>query len=297
MQINLRQIEAFRAFMVTGSVTKAAEIMHVTQPAVSRLLADFEHVVDFKLFDRDRRRLAPTKACEALFREVERTFAGLDNISRAATAIRNMQTGHLSIVAMPILTMRFLPEVIARFSAQFPGVAISLWSWPREQALGWVTSQQYELGFLTLPVSDDAVEIEPFPPDEAVCILPPDHPLAGREVIGPPDLADEDFISLTPGVHFRHLVNEVFRACGVQMRVKIEVTSAATVCDLVARGLGVSVIGSLATSEHEKLAVAVRPFRPTIPFHVGIVYPRQRSLSRLARSFADVAHTCYRPMG
>ena len=290
MQLNLRQIEAFRAVMVTGSVTKAAEMMHVTQPAVSRLIADFELAVRFKLFDRAHRRLTPTPECHALFAEIQRTFAGVDHIARAADAIRNMQRGHLGIVSMPIASTTFLPDVISRFSKDYPDISISLWTWPRDQALEWIASQQYDLGVLTLPVADPCLKVEPFPPSAAVCVLPKKHHLSKKSAIEADDLRNESFISLTTGSSFRHDVDRVFDERGVKRTMKVEARSAAAICSLVQRNVGVSILGPIAVYGRSMDRLTVRAFKPEIPFHAGIVYQPNIPLSAVARHFADICH-------
>lgn len=291
--LNLRQVEAFRALLITGSVTKAAEIMHVTQPAVSRLIADFERAVAIKLFDRDRRKLTPTKECMALFQEVQRTYAGLDHISRAANSIRTMQTGYLTIGAMPILSISFLPDVIAAFNAERGSVAISLWTWPREQALDWLGSRQYDLGFVTMPVVDSALTVEPFPELESICVLPPDHRLAAQEYVTPDDIRDENLVSLTAGSPHRHAVEAVLREHAISPRGLIEARSATVILELVARRVGIAILGPLAVHAGVASRVVARPFRPVIPFHAALVYPTGSPLSRVARRFADLAQSLY----
>lgn len=294
MKLNLRQVEAFRAFMITGTVSKAAEIMHITQPAVSRLLGDFEYSVGFSLFDRAKRKLSPTKDCHALYKEVERTFAGLDHIELTANQIRNMQTGHLNIAAMPMLATHFLPDVIAKFETLHPDIAISLTTWPREQAIDWILSQQYDLSFVTLPINDDALSVESFPISEAFCILPSGHALSHKKIIEAKDLEGEKFISLARGIHFGHVINQTFRTHQIRVKSTLEVSSTSIVCELVSRGLGVSIIGLPTINELTNTAIVARPFRPLIPYEQGMVFPKQHSLSKIARNFADIAHKTFR---
>src|SRR5205823_15114749 len=94
-RINSRQVEAFRAMMLTGSVTEAAKLMAVTQPAVSRLLRDFQALLKMELFERRGTGLVPSAAATALYTEVERSFVGLERITAAAEEIRGRRTGTL----------------------------------------------------------------------------------------------------------------------------------------------------------------------------------------------------------
>src|SRR5258708_24016678 len=110
-RINSWQVEAFRAMMLTGSVTEAAKLMAVTQPAVSRLLRDFQALLKTELFERRGSGLVPTAAATALYMEVERSFVGLERITAAAEEIRSRRTGTLRIAALPALSNGYLPRL------------------------------------------------------------------------------------------------------------------------------------------------------------------------------------------
>src|SRR5882757_9704182 len=98
-RINSRQVEAFRAMMLTGSVTEAAKLMAVTQPAVSRLLRAFQALIKMELFERRGSGLVPTASATALYMEVERSFIGLERITAAAEEIRSRRTGLVRVAA------------------------------------------------------------------------------------------------------------------------------------------------------------------------------------------------------
>src|SRR3984957_2975916 len=124
-RINSRQVEAFRAMMLTGSVTEAAKLMAVTQPAVSRLLRDFQALLKMELFERRGTGLVPTAAATALYTEVERSFVGLERIAAAAEEIRGRRTGTLRIAALPALpalSNGYLPRLAGHFLKQRPNL-------------------------------------------------------------------------------------------------------------------------------------------------------------------------------
>ncbi|MDC0602725.1 LysR substrate-binding domain-containing protein [Aliiglaciecola sp.] len=296
MQINLRQIEAFRAFMIAGTVSKAAEIMHVTQPAVSRLLSDFEHCVNFKLFERDRKRLVPTNDCEALYREVEKSYAGLEHIRRSAESIAEMKTGKLRIAAMPIFTTTFLPNVISQYARMFPNIKISMWNWPREEVIEWVLSQQFDLGFVTLPSDEEALHVIEFPVDDAVCLLPEEHPLARKHEIFIEDLHGQDFIAMASNVFFRRRLDDLLKKHKVKLNIRVEVSTAYAASKLVSAGLGISIIGFQGLGIERLPGLIVRRFRPQIPFSTGIIHSKQSSMSKSASEFLKIAQSTFEPM-
>ena len=111
--MNLRQIEAFRAVIVAGTVTRAGEMLRVSQPAVSRLIADLERSIGFALFERRRGRLLPTTEARYFHREIEKAYVGLDHLTKAAEAIRNLQGGQLRVAAMPAFAESLASRAIA----------------------------------------------------------------------------------------------------------------------------------------------------------------------------------------
>ena len=136
--MNLRQVEAFRALMETNSVTKAGKLLFITQPAVSRLIADFEDTVGFCLFERRKGRLYPTEEGKLLYKEVEKAFIGLKQIAQTAQSIKSLARGSLRIVAIPAMVTSFLPSVVSAFSKKYSGINIFLYSLANKNFLEFI---------------------------------------------------------------------------------------------------------------------------------------------------------------
>src|SRR5664279_4983126 len=123
-QINMRQIEAFRGVMISGSVVGAAKLMSVTQPGVSRSIGLLELRIGYKLFERRGRRLVPTPEAEALYREIEPLYGSLDRIAQIAQDIRFQRAGALRIGTLPALAQSLVPRSVARFLSTRPRVTV-----------------------------------------------------------------------------------------------------------------------------------------------------------------------------
>ncbi len=224
--ITLRQVEAFRAVMISGSVTQAANMLFVSQPAVSRILSDLEYRVGFKLFDRTRRHLVPTEEGRAFYDEVERAFTGLQQIDQAAASIRRYHRGHLRLITFQSLAPTLMVDLITRFAERYPEIAVSLEVQPSQRVFERVVSQHCDLGILTAPITGASVVASTIATTNAVCILPKSHPLATKPMIRPGDLAGQPCISFMSDSTFRHQVDAVFNAAGVTRDMKLEVRSA-----------------------------------------------------------------------
>ena len=123
-RINLRQIEAFKAVIEYGTVSRAAETMHVSQPAMSKLIAHLEEDSGLQLFDRLKGRLAPTARGMRLYEEIDRIFAGVRQVENAIDTIRRDEQGRILIGVMPALSGSFIQQATSAFLAR--GTAVVL---------------------------------------------------------------------------------------------------------------------------------------------------------------------------
>ncbi len=286
--VTLRQIEAFRAIMVTGSVTQAANMLFVSQPAVSRILADLEQHIGFKLFTRANRQLFPTNEGHAFFDEVERAFIGLEQLDSTAVSIRNCQQGRLRLITIPSLTSTLMAGLIAKFSDAYPNIAISLEVQASQRVFDWVVSQQCDVGLSTQPVDNPALSTRSVACGNAVCILPRHHPLADQHSIDVNDLHGEKFISFKSDSVARHAIDRAFSEAGCQREMHIEARTTDAVCGMVAAGLGIAVIGPVFDHGQIHHKLVVKPFQPSIPSDLVLLYPANKPMSRISLLFAGV---------
>jgi DNA-binding transcriptional LysR family regulator len=294
--MNFRQLEAYRAIMVAGTVTQAARMLRVSQPAVSRLLAQLEDTVGFALFQRIKGRLVPTHEGMNLYREVEKAFLGLDKITERAKEIRELRSGHLQITSLPALSIGLLPKVIERFVCDRPEVNVSLQVCSTPRVLEWMAAQQSDLGFAAEPVDDPAYDIEYLSVD-CVTVLPPGHRLQSKEVITPADLQEESFVSLGRDHRTRFRIDAAFEAARVQRHMRFETQLTVTVCSFVLQGLGVSIVDPVTASDYADRGLVVRPFSEAIPFDFGIIYSAFRPRSQLAEEFVTELRACVQEIG
>lgn len=286
IEMNLRQLEAFRAVMLSGSVTQAAQSMYLSQPAVSKLLSDLEHDLGFLLFKRTKgSSLTVTPEADAFFYEVERSFSGIAALKKVAEDIRNMATGTLRIAALPALAVSFLPKVIAAFRVEHPGVTIQLQTRSSSTVRQWMANQQFDIGLATAGRELPGIQMKRFLRCAGSCVLPPGHRLSHRDIISPADLSDEAFISLAVEDSARHRIDRIFEDAGVAREMIIETQYAMTICALVLQGLGCSVLNPITANDYAKSGLVVKPFEPEVFFEYMIFTPQLRPMSQVAVAF------------
>jgi DNA-binding transcriptional LysR family regulator len=284
-RITMRQIEALRAAVLTGGASAAARLLNLSQPSVSRLLADLEREVGFPLFDRSTRRLRPTPECGVLYAEAERLFAGLSGIAVRANEIRQSGLGQLRVACMPSLSSGVLPKVVAAFLRDRPEVQITLSSLGSATVVDWVTRGLVDVGIALKPLESPGVESQSLISTELVCAMPARHPLAMKPVIVPADLAEVDFIGLTDDRLAWGAIGSALHEAGITPRRRISTQRAYTAYALVAEGAGVAVVEPFTAHAFKDRGVVTRPFSPRIPLSYYLFFPVGRPPSGVVRDF------------
>jgi DNA-binding transcriptional LysR family regulator len=286
--MNQRQLEAFHAVMLSGSVTAAAERLHLSQPAVSRLIGDLERSVGFRLFHRAKGSpLRATPEAESFHQEVERSFLGIEALARVANDIRTVRSGNLRIACLPALATGFLPEVIRDFLAAYPAIRVNLQSRSSTTVRQWVAAQQFDLGLATPSQNATGLRIEPFLSLPGVCVLPPGHRLKRKDVITPQDLAGESFVSLALEDPSRAKIDRIFDDAKVERNLRIETQYAMTIGGFVMRGLGSSILNPVSARDFAPHGVLIRRFEPEVRFEYILCMPEHRLPSKIASTFID----------
>lgn len=287
MAMTFKQLEAFHAVIAAGSVTRAAETLRVSQPAISRMLADLEASAGFPLFVRSARQLNPTERARALHAEVERSLVGLGQIESVARALRERGEGRLRLAVIPSLLSAVAERMLAPFAAAHPQVSTSLEVASTLDALDWLSARQAELGVTFEPMSQPGVEVDVIGATEAACVTPAGHPLALRGgPVGPADLAGWPFISYRQDSVFRADVDRLFDAVAAPRDLRFEARTTAAVCELVAALGGVAVIPCPGPAIAADARLALLPFRPRLSSQVLLVRG-PGLISPPARAFID----------
>lgn len=287
--MNVRQIEAFRAVMTTGSVTRAGERLSISQPAVSQLIAQFERHCGFRLFERQGSKLAPTREAQALFLEVERMFVGVGQIARVATALRDQTWGALSVAAFPAIARRVLPEIIWSFCEGRSDTRFRFEGMRSRSLIDAVATQHVDIGFSILPGDRPEVESTRLHRLRGLCILPARHRLASATLIRPEDLAEEDFISLGPQDHSRFMIDRIFDERKISRRMRLEVGQSETAFSFVAAGAGIAIVDPISAYNNNDARITMRPFEPAVEFDIWLIRPKAARSFNLIDRFVEHA--------
>jgi DNA-binding transcriptional LysR family regulator len=283
--MNLRQVEVFRAVMTTGTTARAAEVLRISQPAVSKAIAEMERTIGFPLFHRIKGRLQPTAEGQLLFREVEQTFAGLAHLRGAAARIRDYGSGEIRIACLSALSTNVLPRALAAFRQKHPEVAITFQARMSSVVRDLVASGQFDLGIVADEIDKTGVEVRPFATYRAALALPEGHPLTDHAIIRAGDLDRVPFVALAPEDTTRHEAERAFARVGSHPRVVLETPYSTTICAMVAVGIGVGLVDPLTAEPWLGRGLVLRPFEPALHFRTLLILPPNRPPSRILEDF------------
>lgn len=269
--LRLRQLEAFQEVMRTGSITRAGQAMGVSQPGVSRLLADLERQLGFRLFERRGTRVHPTPEAVRFLRHVERSFVGLGALRAAADEIANARGAELRVAAFPAASLQLVPACIAQFNAAYPEARVSVTVTNSPRVAELVSMLQAEVGITTLPVVSGAVVTANEIRLSCVCVLPRGHRLSRAGAVHATDLHGERLVKLDPGFASSRGLQAGLQGAQAHPLPGIDVSFSYAACEMVRQGAGIAVVDPLTALAFESREVVFRPFLPSVDFSFGIV--------------------------
>ncbi len=275
--------------MNTGTVTGAANMMAVTQPSVSRLISDLELNIGFRLFERKGSRLRPTEEALRFYQEVERTFAGIDQLEAVADRIRQEQMGLLSVFSTPALSTSLMPRVFKRFHELYPETKIR-----HEVHMPMAIFTQLQANAGDVAVSNHAAELpgviqEPLYDAAFVCVLPKGHRLAKKDVIEHGDLDGETLIGLSSeGPLNWNKIFKNFREKGIENNNWLSTQHSESGYALVAENMAIGILEPFSARRWDGNGVVVRPLRPKITFSFSICFSANKAKSSVAQDFAKL---------
>ncbi len=287
--MNQRRIEAFKAVMEFGSITRAAEGLHISQPAVSRLVADLEAEIGFKLFVRAGGNVTPTEEAHRLMEDVDFFFRGLKDVYSAAQDIRDLKKGQIRLAVLPNLSFEAAPEIISYYLTQHPDVRFSMDVLPSASIVNLVASRQFDLGLAQVAQIRPDIKTLAIYRMKCVCVMAHSHRLATRECITARDLKSERVITLSQHTLVAQNITQSFRNANIEQNIQIESQPSFAACALAVKGIGIAIVDPLTAEFFGKNRLAIVPFTPDIFFDFRLIQAAHVMGNRASSSFVAFA--------
>jgi DNA-binding transcriptional LysR family regulator len=287
MFMNIRQMEVFRAVMSTGSVSAAAQLLHVTPPGVSRMMKHLQQQLQVSLFEKQGNRLAPTADARLLYREVERVYGGIEQVSRVAQELKSGKGQLLRVMCSPSLAMRVAPATLARLLALHPDLQIQLEVQPIYDIYQALLTHQCDVAVSLVPIEHPRLRQRRLARVGMVVAMPLGHPLAQRKRLNIQDVARAELIRFpvqtTQGATLMRLMQEQ----QLQVRSRVTVKTAREACALVAEGVGIAVIDAVTARGLDTTRLQLRPLQAQAQYDITALWALDFPLGSMTQRFID----------
>jgi LysR family carnitine catabolism transcriptional activator len=283
-----RQLKAFTAVAQTLSFARACERLHMSQPALSLAIKSLEESLGGRLLTRTTREVRLTPEGAELLPQALQLLADWENVRERLRQRFTLQRGRVTIAAMPSFAANILPGMLREYREHYPNLEVTVQDVVQEQVLELVESGRVELGFGFEPEARGLFAFVALFVDRFMAIVPGDSPLASTGTVSWAQLLSQEFIMLHRPSSMRRLLEELLAGKGLELRIAHECHQLATVGQLVAAGLGVSVVPSLCERQMSALGIrCLRVQRPSIHQAVGLITRKDRELSAAAANIAS----------
>lgn len=258
VRFDLRQVRAFLAVAQTLHFKQAAEVLCITQPALSRMIKGLEESIGAELFSRTTRQVELTVAGRLFLEECHKAITHLERASHLARQAASGDIGHLSIAYNDFSINGVLPSILELFKEQYPEITVDLVYMPSHQQHKALLDHEIDVGFLIGPLALEGIETYRAATEKIVVILPRRHPLATRNQLNIADLSNEKFIMGTESgwSEFRYTIFNLCMRAGFTPQVVQEASTSSGIFGLVAANMGISLYSDCITRfQREDIAV------------------------------------------
>lgn len=289
---NIRQLEAFRAVIKHGSVSRAANSLFITQSAVSKLISALEEQTELELFERHSGRLKATSSALKLYDHSDRIFEELSSLTHKIEHLKNQGRRTFSIGFLPALASQYSAEVCRLFRERNPDIDISLVTGNTPTIKEMLINRKLDVGVVSTPIDHPSFIAKPILSSSLVLVLPVGHPLTDQESVHARDLNGLDFVDYNPDDLCSALQRKIFDQFGSTPKFAINGTTASVVINLVASGFGAGLVHP-ASAHWRRQDICVKPFVPNTPTSYYFCHDNQSHNSELILSFAQCMNTVY----
>ena len=285
--MKIRQMQALRALVQTGTTSGAAQLLHMTQSAASKLVTQLEAELNVHIFDRLHGRLVMTPEGKAVYADVDRILSAIDDLQAKTQDSGALNGRAIRIGAMPALGYGLVAPTIKRFVSQYSRVRCIADIVGRKDVEDGVAIGRYDVGLVTLPLQHNVLTVHKLASVDAVCVLPKGHRLARSKLVVAEDLEGEVFISADPETLLRHRIDTLFGERRIRRSLQLQAGSTVLACHMVASGIGASIVHPLVAFSFESV-LAIQRFEPSVPLDYAVVR-REGPMDKLADAFIAFA--------
>ncbi len=288
-----RRLQVFHTVARLLSFTKAAETLHMTQPAVTFQVRQLEEHFNTRLFDRTHNRISLTEAGRCVYQYADRIFDLYGQMENAVRELTGEISGTLLIGASTTIAEYMLPALLGDFRLKYPDVDVQLKVSNTEGIVTMVENNDIDLGVVEAPVMNKNLAVATCRMDQLVAIVPPSHPLAGQPRVAVHELLKYPYICREEGSGTREVISEYLQRCGVdlgEVHVCMELGSPESIKGAVEAGMGVSIVSRATIHKELRLGtLEALQLEPLLERPFSFVHQKQKFRHRAMDELLEFA--------
>lgn len=282
--MDITRLRYFQTLAHTGNMTKAAQLLYITQPGLSKSIHQLEEELEIELFNRVGREIQLNEYGETLLNYVDRAFSELEEGERVVKDITGLENGRISVAAT---FPHIFPYLMGEYLKIFPDVHMKQVQSSSTEMKQLIENNQIDFGISTTSIMSEGIEWINLTDDEIFITVSENHKYAGRKRISLKELSDERFIGLVEGYGFRDITDGFCRQSGFEPYYSIEVEESTAILQLVQKNYGISFTPNLSLMIEQPGIVAIPIEFPNCKRTIGIAYKKDRYFSKASISFLE----------
>lgn len=291
--LETRQLRAFAILARSGSFTRAAHELHLTQSAVSHAMKALEQQAGCRLLDRTGKKVTPTEAGELLLVHAERILAEMAHARAALEKLGKWGQSRLRIGASATACQHLLPPVLREFREEFPKCRVTIEPGDTPEMIEFLRSGRIDLAVNLEPPSREPLEFRPLFTDEMQFIVAPTHPWALNERVPREEIAMQNYILYTRTSYTGEIIDNYFQEEGLVLRTAIEMGSISAIKEMVKLDIGISVLAPWTVADETSAGtlVAIPLGKRKLKRRWGVLHWQSRRLSIQEERFVKIAQS------
>ncbi|SDL92933.1 LysR family transcriptional regulator [Sediminibacillus halophilus] len=285
--MELRQLHYFLEVAKQQGITKAAESLHISQPALSKMIKALEEELGMTLIVRSNKTSELTDAGMVVREYAKKIQGQLDDMTTILNDLTQLERGAIHIGLPPIIGSLFFPNVLSAFHKKYPNIKITITEYGGAKVVKSVEEGELDVAVAVLPVDDEIFNIYPIVEEKMNVVVPQEHRFANRKSIDLMELKDEEFIFYHEDFALHDIIMEKFIQAGYHPDILFKSSQWDLMAEMVAANLGITILPDSICNKVKNSGLHILKVNPTIPWNLAVITKKEKYISYASRTFIE----------